>query len=199
MAEGDVLSCPAPAELSLYWFKSRCGNDRDCVPDDRQNTFPVGWCGAMAWVSKEKSRTVEVWEPHNARKMFTITARAATAQRVGRCGNRARYGDNEDRGSRSEGDRFTLTFPGAFDFIKAPGLMDAELRRERARRFRSAVPALPDFLKALPGVLKALDDAQDLLFSGAAILAPIAKRFAPRLIPAVGVLLTLNDLLNVGT
>jgi hypothetical protein len=131
--------------------------------------------------------------------MFTITARAGTAERVGRCAGRARYGESGERGSNADADKFTINVPGLTDILRIPGLDSPELRRERSRRFRQSRSPLPEVLQPLVRILNVLDDAQDLLFTGLALAYPLLKLVGPRIVPALGWALLVNDLLNAGT
>lgn len=110
----------------------------------------------------------------------------------------ARYGEKglQIAGSESGPDPFTITIPGLSDFLRAPFINTPEIRRERAQRARSSNSPLPQGLQWIPKLLNKLDDAQDLLFTVAALAIPIARWFGVRSIPGLGIALTVNDLLN---
>lgn len=196
MAEADVLACVQREEGAPYWFKSRCGYDRDCVPDDRSNSFPVGWCGAMAWVAKGSGRTVEVWDSKNTRRLFTITRRAATFVRQQRCEAAAARRASAFVGSRSEGEQFTVNIPGISDVLRIPGLDTEATRRQRYQRWLASRSPVPEVLQPLTRILTKIDDAQDLLFTALALAVPLLKRIGLRFIPFLGWALTVNDILN---
>jgi hypothetical protein len=192
----DVLFCRQPVDVPPHWWHSRCGRDRDCIPDDRPNPFPLGWCNAMAWVAKGNGRFVEVWEPHNARKIFTVNAKVASPERVSRCAARAKYGKNEFVGRGVDDDRYTINVPGISDVLRIPGLDSKDLRRERYQRWQSSRSPLPEALRPLVKIITKLDDAQDLLFTALALVTPLLRRIGLRFIPFLGWALTLNDILN---
>lgn len=192
----EALSCEQREDGPSYWFKSRCGADRDCVPDDRQAPFPVGWCGAMEWVAKGNGRYVEVWEPHNARRMFTIRAKHGTPDRVARCARSNARRQAASYGASPGDDRFTVSIPGLSDVLRLPGIDTAETRRERISRWRQQRSPMPGILAPLQSILTKLDDAQDLLFTALAIGSLLFRWAGLRMIPGLGWLLTINDLLN---
>lgn len=196
MADGEVLACVQRDDGAPHWFKSRCGYDRDCIPDDRSNPFAVGWCGAMAWVAKGSGRTVEVWDGKNARRLFTITSRAATFVRRQRCEAAGRGRNSAFVGSRSSGEEFTVNIPGISDVLRIPGLDTPEIRRQRYQRWLASRSPVPEVLQPLTRILNKLDDAQDLLFTALALAVPILKRIGLRMIPFLGWALTVNDILN---
>lgn len=52
-----------PKEAVPVWVQSRCGVDRDCVPDDRaQPSYEAAVAGADAWLAKDPSRFVEIFD-----------------------------------------------------------------------------------------------------------------------------------------
>lgn len=95
--------------------------------------------------------------------------------------------------------RYTLDIPGINDFIKVPPLEDPRLKRERIARMKTAESPIPDPLRWIPSAIAKLDDAQDLLNTALVLAKPIIRRLPGRLIPWVGWLLLLNDVLNFGT
>jgi hypothetical protein len=153
----------------------------------------------MNWIAKDKSRFVEVWEPHNARKMFTITSRQATAARMARCAGRGEDGSVPGYNSSPGDDRFTISLPGISDVIRIPFLETKQLRHERAARWRASHSALPGPLQPITRILQKLDDAQDLLFTAIALAVPILRFAGVRFIPFLGWALTINDILNGAT
>lgn len=199
MADDAVkVVCKALPERWV-WVKSRCGQSRDCIPDDRQNPFVVGWCGAMAWVNKHQTGWVEIWDPTNSYRLVKITSGTATPERVERCAARARRDPTILDPFGSGPDSFTIAIPGLTDIVRVPGLDTPELRKQRYERFKASRSPLPEGLKWLPPLLNKLDDAQDLLFTGLALAWPLLRRAAPWFLGPVGILLTINDLLNAFT
>lgn len=180
----------------MFLFKSRCGFDRDCIDDDRKLPFPLGWCGAIAWVSRGNGRFVEMWDESNSRRQLIIRARAATPARQARCARAAQGSGRAGVGQLAPSEKFTIDIPGVSDILKLPGLESKELRRERAQRLRTANSAVPQALRWIPPILNKLDDAQDLLFTASVLAVPILKRVLPRLLPFVGWALLVSDLLN---
>ena len=110
-----------------------------------------------------------------------------------------RIGRQSAAAAGAGGDVYTINVPGVTDILRIPGLESEALRKERAQRMKQSRSGLPDFLKWIPPVLNKLDDAQDLLFTGLALAWPLL-RFLPRaFLGPLGILLTVNDLLNVFT
>lgn len=199
MPEDEVLECKSYEAQPLYWWHSRCGKDRDCINDDRPNPFSIGWCNAMDWCSRGNGRTVEVWEPHNARRMFTIRESTVTFARQSRCAATAARRAVNPFSPAAGDDRSTIAIPGLSDILRIPGIDSPATRRERMQRFRAGKSPTPEFLQPFVKLLNKLDDAQDLLYTALVIGVWVAKFFGARMIPGLGWLLAINDLLNAGT
>jgi hypothetical protein len=150
----------------------------------------------MHWVAKGWGRTVEVWEPHNARKMFVINGKTATPDRVRRC-----EGVNIARAVNpfvppGGDDRFTIAVPGLSDLVRIPGIDSKATRFERFQRYQASRSPLPQFLQPFVAILNKLDDAQDLLFTALVLARPLIRWVGARFIPYLGWALLANDILN---
>lgn len=192
-----VEVCKA-VEERWYWFRSRCGSDRDCVPADNNVPFRLGYCNAIAWcrTNQGSGRFVEVWNPSNTARLFKLTDRTASYAKQSRCLDWIRAGALPSLTFGDAPNPYTVQIPGITDILKVPGVDSAELRRERGARMARARSPLPVGLQWIPPLLNKLDDAQDLLYTGLVIGVGILKALGVRAIPGLGVLLTVNDLLN---
>ena len=94
---------------------------------------------------------------------------------------------------------FTLNIPGVTDILRLPGLESPQLRRERALRMKASKSPLPQSLQWIPKVMNKLDDAQDLLITGLALLWPLLRRLPKPWLGPLGILLTISDILNLFT
>lgn len=197
MAEGESLVCK-PIEERWYWFRSRCGRDRDCVPSDDQTPFRLGYCNALGWCRKNpgSGRYVEVWNPQNTGMVFKMTERNSTLAKVARCNLWIGAGAPASLTFGNDPNPYTVNVPGISDILRVPGIDDAQTRRERAQRMQRSRSALPEAFQWVPQLLNKLDDAQDLLYTGLVIGVVILKALGVRSVPGLGVLITLNDLLN---
>jgi hypothetical protein len=222
MAEdSQVLACLAAEARTVYWFHYRCGSERDCIPSDNQDYFGTGFCHAQQWVNQFRTGFVEIWEPHNARKMFTVrysdgstseayqgrrgyyvpprVAPISTAARLARCGEAGLSTARNPFAVAPGDDRFAISIPGLSDILRIPGIDTADTRRERLQRFRGSKSPLPAVLQPLVKLLNKLDDAQDMLYTVLVAAVWLFPRIAARFIPGIGWLLAINDLLNAGT
>lgn len=200
MADSDSYVCK-PAEQRWYWWKARCGRDRDCLPDDRQTNFSLGYCGAIAYVRKSPGagRYVECWDPDNTRRLFTITERNATYAKSAKCQESVDKGAVASFQFGDDSSPYTVDVPGLSDILRVPGIDDKNTRRERAQRMASHKSGLPDVLSWVPPLLNKLDNAQDLIYTATVIGLQVAKWLGFRTIPGLGLILTANDLLNGAT
>lgn len=190
---------PCPKQRPLWWAKSRCGSSRDCIPDDRQpgGTFQEIVCNGINWVSIHETGWLEIWTPDNKRMVAKITARWNRADRRARCG--ITTGRAYVPGGYAEVDAFTVDIPGLTDVLKVKAWESKQLRYERYRRYQTARSTIPAPLQWIPPLLTKLDNAQDMIFTGLALAIPLIKRLSGRLIPGVGWLLLVNDILNLFT
>ena len=197
MADDDVQACEAIPE-NWYWFRSRCGSDRDCVPADNFVPFKLGYCNAIAWcrTNPGTKRFVEVWDKDNSRKLFVLTERNSTREKADRCALWVKGGAVSAVTFNNSDSVFTIQIPGIQDILSVPSLVSSELRRQRAERTLRANSGMPDGLKWVPKLLNKLDDAQDMLYVGLIVGAYLAKVAGARIFPGLGILLTINDLLN---
>lgn len=194
----EILKCPK--ERRDWWGNSICGQDRDCLPDfspDSHQTFREHICYALAWNAKHPTRRYEIFDPTGKKRLANITQGWGTAARLERCGLSGAI--KPAVGAYAAGDAFTVDVPGIQDILKVKDWESKQLRYERYQRFATAKSAVPKALQWIPPLLTKLDNAQDLLFTGLALAIPIIRRLAPRFIPGVGLLLTLNDILNLFT
>lgn len=196
---GATSFIDCPRQPPLFWVRSRCGKDRDCVPDDRQpgSSFQEIICAALIWNSLDPTRYVEVWTPDNTRKILTVRGQWGDSRYSAPCGPTVI--DATTPGDRSDRDPFTIDIPGIQDIIKVKQWESPQLRYERYKRFESARSAVPKPLQWIPPLLTKLDNAQDLIYTQLVIGFQILKRLAPRALPYVGWLLTLNDVMNLFT
>lgn len=94
---------------------------------------------------------------------------------------------------------YTVDVPGIADIIRIPALVSPQLRKEQIIRWKSASTPMPEPLRWIPSVINFLDDAQDLLITVLLASRWLLKRLPARLIPALGWILTANDLVNLTT
>lgn len=215
-----TFPCP-PKAKKKYWVLSRCNGDRDCLDDDRMQeaTLSELICGAGAWNAPDERRYTEIWDEGRSKRLMKITSRyfssrsrATTstapiagsgremdwgAHRRARC-DQSNWATTRPGGS-ADPDPFTVDVPGIQDILKVKAWESKQLRYERYKRFETANSAVPGFLKWIPPLLTKLDNAQDMLFTGLALAIPIMKFIAPRFLGPVGILLTINDLVNLLT
>ena len=194
----ELWKCP-PRATPTYLVKSRCGQDRDCLNDDRLVVYNLAGivCNAIAWVNKTKSGWVEIFTQDGSRRVAKVTSRWVTELRIEKCGFGGKI--RPPVGAYAPVDGFTVDVPGLQDIIKVKDWDSPTLRFERFKRFESARSAVPTALQWIPPLLTKLDNAQDMIFTGLALAIPIIRRLGPRLIPGIGILLTLNDVLNLFT
>lgn len=198
--EEGILACKAEQAVK-FWFHVRCGRDPDCIPGDGQEPFYSGYCNAINWTRKNfgSGRFAEVWDPENRRMLFKITERNATLAKWNRCQEKFQgkipfsftYGDDPNP--------YTVQIPGIADILRVPGIDTAAMRRERAARMARARTSLPEPLAWVPKLLNKLDDAQDLLYTALVAGVAITKFAGVRMIPGLGILLGINDVLNALT
>lgn len=94
---------------------------------------------------------------------------------------------------------YTINIPGIQDVVRIGAYEDKQLKQQRWLRFQNAKNPAPPFSQAAAQLLGILDDAQDLLFTALALSWPLLRRLPARMIPGVGWVLTLNDVLNLMT
>lgn len=194
--------CVAPRDVTGI-VKFLCGRppyvDLNCLGGSYLQAIGPAICGAYTWTSVHPARTVEFWSEDGRTHLFTMRHRGDRRGKTKPCLDAwiKRYGGPfVPRADNA----FTVDVPGVSDIIKWPGFSDTpELRRARAQRLISANRAVPDFLKWLPPILTQLDNAQDMLITGLALAWPLVKYVFPRMLGGLGILLTLNDLLNLFT
>jgi hypothetical protein len=194
----DGVEVCKPLEERLYWWHSRCGSNRDCLNDDRQNHFAIGYCNAVSWCRAFPGygMFVDVYDPKNQYRLFRMTEHNATYAKFVRCKASIgsvtpfnyTFGDGDDP--------YTVQIPGITDILKVPGVDSAEARRARADRMKRQHSPLPTGLQWIPPLLNKLDDAQDLLYTALVIGVGLLKVLGVRAIPGLGILLTANDILN---
>jgi hypothetical protein len=140
-----------------------------------------------------------VWDAQNTRRQFKMTERNSSYRKYAAC---AEWAAGRDPYSYTFGEGpnpYTVAFPGISDILKVPGIDSPELRRERAERYaRARSPGL-ELLSWVPKVLNKLDDAQDLLYTGLVIAGFILRKAGARFLPGLGILVTINDILNAFT
>lgn len=193
----EVQSCSAIPSTS-YWFRSRCGRDRDCVPADNLVPFRLGYCNAIAWcrTNPGSGRFVEVWDPTNTRAMFKMTERNSTFAKQSSCIAWQQSGAPSSFTFGDAANPYTVQIPGISDILRVPGIDSPEARRQRGARMARANSGIPEQLKWIPKLLNKLDDAQDLLYTGLVIGVALLKVLGVRMFPGLGILLTVNDMLN---
>lgn len=183
--------------------KSRCGGrlyfDRDCLPADAVGPLWGSICSSHAYVAKHPARYVEFWSEDGSAHLFTMHHRSDSLARALACNERYRAYAPSIFQVGSADDPFTIDIPGVGDILRTPWTTSPSLRRQRIERMRTAKSVLPSGLAWVPKLINKLDDAQDLLFTGLALAWPLLRVVAPRLLGPLGVVLTINDVLNVGT
>jgi len=194
----DIFKCPQRS-VPIYFVASYCGTDRDCISNRRLDGagFTNILCNALAWNQLHPTRFVEIFTEDRSRRVAKVTQRWASAARVAACGGL--LAPQRAPGGQAGPDPFTIDIPGLQDIIKVKDWESKDLRRERYERFKSARSAVPQSLQWIPPLLTKLDNAQDMLFTGLALAIPLIKRLPARLIPGIGLLLTINDIINLFT
>jgi len=97
------------------------------------------------------------------------------------------------------GANYTVNIPGIQDVIRIPAMEDPELKRQRWLRYKNTRNPAPGFAQAAAQVLNFIDDAQDLLFTALALAWPLLRKLPARMLPGLGWVLTINDILNLMT
>lgn len=192
------IQCP-PGRTRAVLLKARCNGARDCIPSDAlQRDFDQALCNALNFISPNQLRTAEIWTPDGQKKITTITGNWANPYRLGRC-NMPGGITERPPGANAPPDPYTVDIPGIHDILKAPALEPKRLRYERYLRWKTRNSAIPEFLQWIPPLLNKLDDAQDMLFTVLA-LTPFIARLIPRFfLGPLGILFTINDILNMTT
>lgn len=223
----DPITC-LPRLPAQVWVKSRCGRgrffDRDCLGGDSYGTLPGAICNAYAFNANSVNRYVEFWTEDKNTYLFTMKAKGYGEEKARSCFERVFKRERAMRGSLQFGadaDPYTVKIPGFDDIVKTGASSNAEEKKDKVNRFKLENSALPDFLKWAPPLLNKLDDAQDILQTGLLLAWPILKKasglvyqgtmrvaagsipivrsVAPRILGPLGILLTVNDLLNMAT
>lgn len=196
--EAETLTC-AQEEKDPVGTRGGCGADRDCLPFvGEEPNMAAAWCNGLAWLAKHPTRTYEITKYGTGRR-WRLTNRVVTRERQERCGHVVAGQVTVPPGSNSEPEQFDIQVPGLTDILRLPGLETKDVRRERARRARAHRSALPEGARWITGLLNKLDNAQDLIYTAAALSIPIARWLGVRMIPGLGAILTANDLLNAFT
>jgi len=154
-------------------------------------------CDAIRVLADRPGGLFFIYTGDRKRQIAKVTSRWVTAARLARCGITDKTPSFPGRLAQS--DAFTVDVPGIQDIIKLKDWDSKQLRYERYRRFATSRSSLPDLLQWIPPLLTKLDNAQDMIFVGLALAIPIIKRLPARVIPGVGWLLLLNDILNLFT
>jgi hypothetical protein len=179
--------------------KARCNGAPDCLGGD---TIGQSWahviCNSLAFVAPDPRRTVEIWSVDGKKKFTTVTGSWRRPRMLERCPG-LKPDPEPAPGSAARDAPFTIDVPGLSDIIKWPELFSPHLRKERFDRFQSRNSPVPKSLQWIPPLLTKLDNAQDLLFTGLALLIPILRRLPRAFMGPLGVILTINDLLNMLT
>jgi hypothetical protein len=97
------------------------------------------------------------------------------------------------------GANYTINIPGIQDVVRIGAYEDPDLKRQRWLRYKNTRNPAPGFAQSAAQILNWIDDAQDLLFTALGIAWPLLRRLAPRFLPGLGWLLTVNDILNLFT
>lgn len=197
-ANGGTVHCfwdkPDPV-----WSKARCGGHRDCLDDDYPTErFRDAYCGAINWTSRAPSRYVDIFLADKITKIYRVKGTWATPEKAAACQRRLTEYNRQTTFETNPPD-FTINIPGITDILRLPGLETKDLRRERFQRMKTSVPALPRVLQWIPPLINKLDDAQDLLFTALALAWPILRLLGRPFLGPLGILLTISDLLNLGT
>jgi hypothetical protein len=193
-----LYDCPDRPPIWLLQ-KARCNGAPDCLGGDE---IGQGWarviCNALGFVALDRRRTVEIWSRDGKKKYTTVTYGWRRTPMLQQCEELFGAKKNEP-GANADPNAFTIDVPGITDIIKAPEFTSKSLKQERYERMQTKNSPVPKPLQWIPPILTKLDNAQDLLFTGLALLYPLLK-FAPKaLLGPVGILLTINDVLNLLT
>jgi hypothetical protein len=197
-ANGGTVHCfwekPDPV-----WISAKCGLDRDCLPaDGPEPTFREAYCNGINWTSKHPTRTYDIFLADRRTRIYRVKGTWATREKAEACLRRLKDFERL-RDFEANPPDYTINIPGITDILRIPGLETKELRRERFLRMKTSVPALPRVLQWIPPLINKLDDAQDLLFTGLALAWPILRLLGRPFLGPLGILLTVSDLLNLGT
>jgi hypothetical protein len=95
---------------------------------------------------------------------------------------------------------YEVRIPGIRQIIKLQESQFSKLpekTRERIIRMKAQKSPIPEKLRWIPGLIKHIDDAQDLLFTAAYLAKPLLRRVPKKFIPYVGWALTLMDIANM--
>lgn len=179
--------------------RARCNGARDCLNSDGEDThFAGAYCNGLAYCALDPKRTWDILDKDTGRRLYRVSGRWATQEKARRCRQRLEFQQRQANFQTSPPD-YTVNIPGVTDILRVPGLETKELRRQRWERMQTSRSALPEPLRWIPPLLNKLDDAQDLLFTGLAIAWPLFKLLGKPFLGPLGWLLTINDILNLGT
>lgn len=104
-----------------------------------------------------------------------------------------------DRVRNVGGANYTINIPGIQDVVRIGAYEDPDLKRQRWLRYKNTRNPAPGFAQSAAQILNFIDDAQDLLFTALALAWPLLRRLPLRMLPGLGWLLTINDILNLFT
>jgi hypothetical protein len=92
---------------------------------------------------------------------------------------------------------YTIDVPGISDVIRLPPTDSVALRRERIKRMRTSHEPLPASMNWMPSAMHHIDTAEDLLYSLGYPALMLAKVIAPDLVPYVGWVLAVDQILEI--
>lgn len=196
--QSDFVPCPR-RDVRMFVTAASCNGARDCLDSTTiQQGFKFALCNSLAWVRPDPRRVVEIFNAQRTERLARVTHAWRTETRLSKCGLEG-FTEELPPGSNAGPDPFTIDVPGLTDILKAPSLNSPALKKERYDRWKSRKSPVPDALSWIPPLLTKLDNAQDLLFTALALLWPILKRLPRPFLGPFGILLTINDLLNLTT
>lgn len=96
---------------------------------------------------------------------------------------------------------FTIDIPGLLDIIKIPldRKSQEQLAESRIKRMLTYKSPVPEDLRWIPHVINILDDVQDMIYTFFPLAKVLLLGVAPRLIPAIGIVMLAGDALNLAT
>jgi hypothetical protein len=103
---------------------------------------------------------------------------------------RLKHGGNVD---------YTINIPGIQDVVRIGAYESKELKRQRWLRYQATKNPAPAGAQSAARLLNWIDDAQDLLFTALALAWPLLRRLPLRMLPGLGWVLAVNDILNLMT
>lgn len=96
---------------------------------------------------------------------------------------------------------YTIDLPGLMDILKVPlpDKVKYEYLNQMIKRLKSRKSPVPDILDWIPGTIRSIDDAQDLIFTLTIMARFVAIKVAPKALPYIGWSMAIQDVANIAT